>query len=162
MLEVAYWDLLFLLATCLLIQSPCLLRPPCSNPRWSTVSLGHLHTTLQTSGHRLQGTHATFLPHCFSTKLKSHGCNNTRSALEEIRSASHHVLKGLQTYLPVSNTISHVSIVEWALETHTPFCLPLALPLLWDQRGFPRHFHQAEHTPCPETALSQPGSYLGA
>lgn len=125
----------------------------------------HLYITLQrfrgTSGQRLQGIHPTFLPHCSPTKLKTELLKArgvkifTFPALQEIRSMPHYALKGPQTYFPISTTTSHVSIMEGALETHTPFSFPPALLLPRDKTGFLQHLYQAECMPCPKTLWSK-------
>lgn len=67
----SYWDPLVVLATSLLLQSPCPLRPPCSSARCPMGSLGISTSLIGTFGHSCRGFIPTLLPHCFSAKLKT-------------------------------------------------------------------------------------------
>lgn len=121
----SYWDPLVVLATSLLLQSPCPLRPPCSGPRCPMASLGIATSLIGTFGHSCRGFIPTLLPHCFSAKLKT-GILKVR-AMEIFTLGSRkpetcptRLCKSRrQAYLPVSSITSGVPTTEEVFETHT-------------------------------------------
>lgn len=119
------WDPLIVLATSLLLQSPCPLQPPCSGPRCPGGSLSISTSLIGTFGHSHREFIPTLLPHCFSAKLKT-GILKVRD-IEIFTLGSRKpetwptrlCKTRRQAYLPVSSITFGVPTTEEVFETHT-------------------------------------------